>query len=206
MKNRPRRIPWLWLLVVVLLAALLADIFVPVPALASETTKTLRSSALALLASGLFGLLVFVLQSGRSRAERRRDVLRGAYSLLLRAADRVMALDREQQANPKGHHYVGTISSQLSDEYLRHNPFATAEAIGAEIERLYAEADAAIVLEAGPDNPVLDAWQDMMESYYMCDASRRNENDPKVIAEHREELNEMFIALRRVAHVRMRSL
>jgi len=197
-----RRFPWLPLLVVIgAMIGVIVDVTAPG---AASVSATLRATALGSLLSLLAGGTLFALQAGESRRQRRHDVLRAAYTLLLKAADRIMALDRELQTYPKGRSYVGTVSgATVSDEFLRHNPFAHAEAIEAEAERLHADADAAIVLENGADNPVLRAWGEMITSYYMCAAARRNDNEKAVIEGNRRELQERSLELRDIAYVHL---
>ena len=75
----------LWTIAAILFAALLAVIFVP-------ADKTIRTPALPVFSAAFAAILVFALQSDREQADRRREMIRGAYALLQKAADRVVAL------------------------------------------------------------------------------------------------------------------
>jgi len=111
------------------------------------------------------GILVFALQSDRQHADRRLEMMRGAYALLLKAADRVVALRLELSQYPAGRPYPGMISPLNTDDVMRHNPWAQEEIITAEMERLALEAEITLILEEGPTEPALRAWQNVELTY-----------------------------------------
>jgi len=205
-----RRLPWLWLFVLLLFGAFVADALLPVASSASETTKTLRSQSLTLLGSGLVGLVVFAFQTGRSRRERRREVLRDAYLLLIRAAARLWDLNKEEMLWPKGHPWQGTVSAatpgDASEAYLRHDPFARAKALAQEVNALSEEAAAIITLE-DPEDPAVQAWRDVDDAYYRCVGERTKEKkDPNAIVAAEKELEKAIHQLGVICHQRLRAL
>ena len=148
----------LWTIAAILFAAMLAVIFVP-------ADRTVRTAALPVLSGAFAGILVFALQSDRQHADRRREMIRGAYALLLKAADRVVALQLELFRHPSGRPYPGMISPLNTDEVMRHNQWAEEETIEAEMQRLALEAEVTLILDEGPTEPALRAWQNVEITY-----------------------------------------
>jgi hypothetical protein len=148
----------LWTVAAILFAALLAVIFVP-------ADKAVRTAALPVVSAAFAGILVFALQSNSQHADRRREMIRGAYALLLKAADRVVALRLELFRYPRGRPYPGVISPLNTDDVMRHNPWAEEESISVDMERLALEAEVTLILEEGPAEPGFRAWQNVELSY-----------------------------------------
>jgi hypothetical protein len=204
-------VEWPWVLAIVLLAGALIDAIVPVPTSASDTTKSLRSTLLTLFTAAFAGMLVFAVQSGRSRSERRHDVLRGAYLLLIKAAARLYDLNREETMWPNGHPHPGLArgmsAGDLGEEYLRHDPFERANALAAEIRILRDDAVPAIVLEVGPDDPALRAWEEVDRAYWRCAGARTKERrDINEIQAAERSLGMTQEQLNLVCHERLASL
>jgi hypothetical protein len=139
-------------------AALLAVIFVP-------TDPAIRTAALPVVSAAFAGILIFALQSDRQHDDRRRELMRGAYALLLKAADRVVALRLELSTYPAGRPYPGMITPLNTDDVMRHNQWAEEESITAEMQRFALEAEVTLVLEEGPTEPAFRAWQSVEMTY-----------------------------------------
>jgi hypothetical protein len=184
---RLARVPGLWLLAAVLLALVLVNANVPVSSAASETTKTLRTSLQTVLISALVGVFVFTLQSSSTRRQNRHDVLRPAYLMLLRGAERLADLEREE-AMPQ------------VDFGERANAFA------AEARQLHEEAAATLMLEVGPGDPALEAWAAVDQAYWDCVKVRTRENTTiQAIQEQRRQLRRAIDRLGAVCHDRLAS-
>jgi multidrug efflux pump subunit AcrA (membrane-fusion protein) len=153
-----------------LLAAVIADVFLPVPSSAGQTSTTLRQAALPLFGSGFFGLFVFTLQTTRARLERRHEVLRAGCKLLLAAVQTVLELHAELKWYPLGRPLPGVQGAnavQLGD-------VARAEELEQEWRRLYREGERDVIFEEGPDGPTFVAWRTVRDSFWgWSDANRR---------------------------------
>jgi hypothetical protein len=143
-------------------------------------------------------------------------MMRGAYALLLMAADRVVALRLELFQYPAGRPYLGTISPLNTDEVMRHNQWAEEEIITAEMERMALEAEVTLVLEEGPAEPALRAWQNVEVTYLKWRNSlhrkhqRKEEPAPRPtdeqIAAEEAAIGASIDRLRTVCYDRMREL
>jgi hypothetical protein len=189
------RVPWLWLLVLLLLGLFLVDAFVPVPNSASEATRTLRTGSVTLLGSLLVGLVVglvvYAVQSERTRRDRHREVLRGAYALLLKSAQRIDDLNQQLRGTPR-------LVESLSPDPVR--------TLGAEAEELHFDAEVALILEEGVSEPALDAWDAVLQSYNACAKTRHLKGDPETVKSLERKLDADIVRLRLICHQRLRAL
>src|SRR5439155_10518563 len=152
----------------------------------------------------------FGLQAGRARRERRHEVLRGAYLLLIRAAARLWDLNKEEKLWPKGHPWQGTVANQTpgdaGESFLRHDPFARAKALAQEVNALSEEAAAIITLE-DPDDPAVQAWRDVDDAYYRCVGERTKERpDPGAIQRAEADFDKAIHQLGVICHQRLNTL
>jgi hypothetical protein len=207
------RLPGLWLLVFALLAAVLTAALVPVPNSASDTTKTLRTNLQTLLDSLLVAVLAITVQSSLSRLSQRRQIRRDAYSSLMRAAKRLADLDQEEMMFPNGRFYTGSptivagaTSPTTIDQGLKYDPFEKANALAAEVRALSDAAEVALVLEEGPDEPALKAWQEVDQAYWDSVRARTQEKpDIQKIQAQRQAILGAIDSLYKVCNERIRA-
>jgi hypothetical protein len=152
----------LWLLNVVLLAAVIGDVFLPVPSNASQTTGKLREAALPLFGSGFFGLFVFTLQTTRGRLERRYDLRRNASGLLMAAVQTLLELQRELKHFPKGRPQL-----PLPEQGpVKLGNFERADELEQEWRRLYREGERDLILDEGPEGATFKIWRTLRDSFW----------------------------------------
>jgi hypothetical protein len=136
--------------------------------------------------------------------DRHRDELRSALELLLLAAEAAKEAAAEIRLFPKGHPPRGIVSGAISQH--DHDPFATFDGIIEETKRLYTQGEVALVLAAGPDDPVLAAWEHIQESLEVLVSSINAGAHPDVIEQATDSVRNATDRLRRLAHERLEAL
>lgn len=135
-----------------------------------------------------------------ARAER----IRTAYTLLIRAADRIAAAVQEHIAFPKGRveadpKHPGVISARIGPP-LR--TFDTFNRLMEEAQRFYIEGEVTLILEEGPDSAGVTRFGAVWDAYYLA----VNEEDKRRLGFISEQLAEAIRDFRSFAHRAVRSL
>ena len=99
-----------------------------------------------------------------------------------------------------------------SDEYVRHNRWQLSDSIKAEMDRLFVEAEVALILEDGPREPALMQWRNTWLNYVRWRTRLWAKVDPEMMGPVDEgklkaeenAIHDALQQLRQVCHDRMR--
>jgi hypothetical protein len=141
--------------------ALAAIIVLPDRASLSQS----RPIALGVTLGAAAGIVGSLLQTWQASRLHRLEILRAAYRSMIGATQVMLEEQSELTTYPFGHAYQGIVG-QVTDEYLRHDPFQQAKSLEADWRTLYVEGERELLLEADRNDEIFVAWRQVRKSFW----------------------------------------